>query len=586
LRFSALALDYDGTLASHDRIESPSIDALERARQAGLRLILVTGRTFFELIRVCTRIDLFDAVVAENGAVLYFPAQGTVVDEAPPPPPRLLAELDRRSIPLQIGRVIIGTAQSFESEVLAALAASAMHLDLVRNRAALMLLPAGISKGSGVRRAIGRLGLSFHDVLAIGDAENDLDLFAACGFAACPGNAVAELMTAADWTLPGENGTAIAHAIMGPILSGTLPTPRSARQRIDLGWTPRTTERVTIPAHGVNVLVQGDSISGKSWLAGGVAERLIARDYATCVIDPEGDYQALAGISGVRWMEARDGDVWKDVVDAFQREPGACVIVDLSALRHEGKRAVIQAGLAAIRELRRRVGRPHWVLLDEAHYSLHREGIPDDVAGLEEKGFWLITYRASWLRPSVLSAIDHFIFGRTTAATELAFLRSFMERGRPGSVGVVGALPDLAPPEFVLVSAAPGPDAGAVTFVAPPRLTQHVRHVGKYWDQPVADDKAFFFRGPDGRLLGTADTLRALLERLEDVDGEVLAYHASRGDLSRWLADVFLDRHLGNQVRKLEQRWSRDDVPELRQGLVRLLSTALDEGKGPGVTRP
>jgi hydroxymethylpyrimidine pyrophosphatase-like HAD family hydrolase len=36
------------------------------SRSTGLRLILVTGRTFFEPIRVCERLDLFDAVVAEN----------------------------------------------------------------------------------------------------------------------------------------------------------------------------------------------------------------------------------------------------------------------------------------------------------------------------------------------------------------------------------------------------------------------------------------------------------------------------------------------------------------------------------------
>jgi HAD superfamily hydrolase (TIGR01484 family) len=69
--FKALACDFDGTLASDDRIGPSVHDALERARKAGLRLVLVTGRTFFELTRVCDCIELFDAVVAENGAVVY-----------------------------------------------------------------------------------------------------------------------------------------------------------------------------------------------------------------------------------------------------------------------------------------------------------------------------------------------------------------------------------------------------------------------------------------------------------------------------------------------------------------------------------
>jgi len=74
--FTALACDYDGTLALEDHIGVEVLGALERGREVGLRLILVTGWTFFELVQVCERLDLFDAVVAENGGVLYFPASG------------------------------------------------------------------------------------------------------------------------------------------------------------------------------------------------------------------------------------------------------------------------------------------------------------------------------------------------------------------------------------------------------------------------------------------------------------------------------------------------------------------------------
>jgi hydroxymethylpyrimidine pyrophosphatase-like HAD family hydrolase len=575
--FRALAVDYDGSLAAHDRIAEPAVAALERARQAGLRLILVTGRTFFELTRVCARIDLFDAVVAENGAVLHDPREGTICDEAPGPAPRLLAELDRRSIPFQIGRVIIGTGRSYEAGVRAAMAAAGVHLDLVCNRAALMLLPSGISKGTGVRRVIRRQGLSFHDVLAIGDAENDLELFAACGFTACPGNAVAEVLHAADWVFPGDNGSAIASAIAGPILGGTLPAPRSARERIDLGWARATAEPVTIPAHGINVLAQGDSLSGKSWLAGGLVERLVARDYATCVIDPEGDYQGLAGVTGVTWMELEDSEKWKDVLEVFRRDPAASVVVDVSAFPHESKLGVIGDGLAALQVLRRGSGLPHWIVLDEAHYWLHRQGIPDAAAGLRDKGFWLITYKPSSVRESVLASVDLFVFGRTTASTELDSLRPFIQWPLEWSAAMTEVLRDLSPPEFLLVPAHAGAPAGAVTFVAPSRSTSQVRHVGKYSDRPVLPSEAFFFQFDDGRLAATADTLRTFLARLRDVDGEVLGHHASRGDFSRWLADVFRYRHLSSQVRKIEQRWSRRHGPPLRAALVRLIGGAVQE---------
>jgi phosphoglycolate phosphatase-like HAD superfamily hydrolase len=415
MMFKALACDYDGTLASHDRIGEEALAALARARGAGVRLVLVTGRTFFELIRVCEPLDLFDVVVAENGGVLYFPATGVMRDQAPPPPPRLLAELDRRGVPFQVGRVVVGTWRPEEPRVRGALAALGFSLEVVYNRAALMLLPPGISKGTGVAQAIRALGLSFHDVLGLGDAENDLDFFEACGWTACPINAVPELKDKADWIFPNEDGASVAQAITGPILSGLLPVARSRRHRVALGWSAETSEEVAIPERGVNVLIQGDPLSGKSWLAGVLVERLLARRYAVCVIDPEGDYHVLAPLPGVSWTEVADRAGWERALERLDHDPQACVVLDLSTLPQARKIELIEAGLERIRERRQRRGTPHWVVLDEAHYSLHREGIADQALGFEDKGFCLVTYRASGLRDSVLKAVDVFLFARTTA---------------------------------------------------------------------------------------------------------------------------------------------------------------------------
>jgi len=112
IRFQALALDYDGTLASHDHLTDPTVAALERARRTGLQLILVTGRTFFELTRVCRRLDLFDVVVAENGAVLHYPAEDAIRDEGPAPPPpealpiRGVPDADDKELPTFLRRTV------------------------------------------------------------------------------------------------------------------------------------------------------------------------------------------------------------------------------------------------------------------------------------------------------------------------------------------------------------------------------------------------------------------------------------------------------------------------------------------------
>jgi haloacid dehalogenase-like hydrolase len=454
------------------------------------------------------------------------------------------------------------------------MAEAGVELDLVRNRAALMLLPRGVSKGSGVRHALQRLGLSFHDVLAVGDAENDLELFATCGFAACPGNAVAEVARIVDWVFPGEGGEAVTRAIDGPILSGALCAPRSSRERIKLGWARTTTEPVTIPAHGVNVLVHGDSLSGKSWLAGGFVERLVTARYATCVIDPEGDYQALADVRGVTWREIGAAGDWDDVLAVLERNPAASVVADLSALPSELQAGLVRHGLVMLRRLRGLRGRPHWIVLDEAHYVLHDGGVPDEAAGLDAKGFCLVTYRPSLLRDRVLDAIDLFVFGRTTAPTELAFLRALLERRGRCDPTVLETLPELMPPDYLLASG--GGATGAVSFVAPPRATRHVRHLGKYADHPVAPPEAFVFRRHDGRAVGSANTLRSFLAELKSVDEEVLLHHASRNDFSRWIADVFLDRHLASQTRKAERRAAKDGAPLLRAALVGLLGGLIE----------
>ena len=572
--WKALACDYDGTIASNDRIGAEALAALRAARAAGLRLILVTGRTFFELLRVCETIDLFDAVVAENGGVLYFPARGVLRDHAPPPPPRLLAELDARGIPFQVGRVIVGTWRAEEARVRDTLRTLGMRMAIAYNRAAVMLLPPGISKGDGVRQAVRALGLAHHDVLALGDAENDLDLFAACGWTGCPVNAVPELKDRADFIFPGENGSGVARAIAGPILGNLLPVARSPRHRLALGWVAETAEPVEIPERGVNVLIQGDPLSGKSWLAGVLIERLLGRRYAVCVVDPEGDYQVLAPVPGVSWFETRSLQTWDHALERFDHDPAACVVLDLSTLEQERKAALIAAGFALIRERRRRAGPPHWLVLDEAHYWLGKDGVPDGALGVEDKGLCLVTYCASRLRPSVLAAVDVFLLARTAAAAQLDCLREVLARVPADTADLAAVLPGLPMGEFLLLrTELAGPRTR--TFTAAPRMTSHVRHLGKYADGRLPEARRFFFRAPDGRLVATAGSLGEFFQGVGIVGDDVLAFHAARGDFSRWLLEVFADRELGRYLAKLEGRWNRRELHDLRGALERLLGGAI-----------
>jgi hydroxymethylpyrimidine pyrophosphatase-like HAD family hydrolase len=567
----ALACDYDGTLASHDRLAPEAVRALEQARAAGLRVVLATGRTFFELTRVCDRLDLFDAVVVENGGVLYFPGPGTVHDQAPPPPPRLLAALDRRQIAYQVGRVVVGTWRAREEAVRQALADTGTALEIVHNRAALMLLPEGVTKGSGLRAAARALGLSPHDVVGVGDAENDLPLFDACGFSACPADAVAAVQARVDWVLPGENGRAVAAFIAGPLLEGRLALHRSPRRRVELGWAPATGERVTLPARGVSVLIGGDPFSGKSRLAGLLVERLVAERYAVWVLDPEGDYRPLAELGEVAWAAVATEAELAEALGPVERGPAASAVLDLSAGDHPRKVALAAAFLRRARALRAGRGLPHWIVVDEAHYLLHPQGVDPAAVEPAAPGLCLVTHRASWLTPALARAFDVLLLARTTTDEELAFLGGWLAECRDGD-RIRAVLPHLPPGEFVLVDRVAEGGPQALTFAAAPRRTRHVRHLRKYADASVPLEHRFVLRDAGGRAAGTADSLAALREALAAVPPEVLAHHVGRRDLSRWVADVFGDAALARGLRGVETRWAQGEEMDLRQALVGLIA--------------
>ena len=570
--FKVLACDFDGTLASDDRIGPSVRDALERARKAGLRLILVTGRTFFELTRVCDCIEVFDAIVAENGAVIYYPGSAMIRDQGPPVPSRLLAELDRHGIYYQVGRVIVGTARADEAGVKEALAAAGVTRDLIYNRAALMLLPAGVSKGSGLQHVLRFLGFSPHDVLALGDAENDLPLFDACGFSGCPGDSLPAVRERVDWVFPGAHGDGIAAAITEQILQDRLAVELSPRHRVPVGWVAATSEPVTIPARGVNVLIHGDPHSGKSWLAGALVERLVGARYAVCVIDPEGDYRVLARLPDVTWIEIQGPKDVDRALDGLVRAPSASAVLDLSLLPHAAKVALIERALRRIREIRRLVGRPHWVLIDEAHYSLHDEGVSADALGLEDRGFCFVTYRPSWLRERVARAVNVFILARTSGSEELGILGAALPAAVGGEGGFAETLARLPRGEFLLVQRDPNHHLSALTFVAAPRQTVHVRHLMKYIDSCVPPGREFLFRGADGRVRGTADSVQSFRRVVATTPDDVLAHHAGGGDFSRWVRDVFGDAELARQLRKIEARWQRGELADLRRAIGGLIA--------------
>lgn len=209
--YHALATDFDGTLAAAGEVDPVTLRTLEAFRDSGRRLVLVTGRRIEELLAVFARIDLFDCVVGENGALLYWPASGETELLAPPPPEQFVARLRSLAVePLAIGRAVIATLTVREQQIADAIRESGAGLEITLNRESLMVLPRGIDKASGLAAALALLGLEAGTVAAIGDAENDRSFLRLCGCAAAVANALPDLKAEADIVTTAGFGRGVA----------------------------------------------------------------------------------------------------------------------------------------------------------------------------------------------------------------------------------------------------------------------------------------------------------------------------------------------------------------------------------------
>ena len=192
MKFHVLAADYDGTLAEAGHVDAATIDALVQLRKSGRRIILVTGRLLEPLLNAFPEVAICDLVIAENGALIYNPDTREERPLVEPPPREFVEKLSERGVEVsEVGRVIVATHVPYESLVLETIRDMGLELQIVFNKGAVMVLPTGVNKASGLRTALtGELGYSRHNTVAIGDAENDEAFMRLCEDSAAVSNAL------------------------------------------------------------------------------------------------------------------------------------------------------------------------------------------------------------------------------------------------------------------------------------------------------------------------------------------------------------------------------------------------------------
>lgn len=561
MRYLAFATDYDGTLATDGHVSAETIATLARLRESGRRAILVTGRQLEELFEVFPELDLFDYVVAENGAVAYAPGTKEITLLGGPPPAEFLERLRSLGVnPIEVGQVVVATLLPNQNAVLQAIQETGLELLIVFNKNAVMVLPTGINKATGLAYALQKLGLSFHEAVGIGDAENDYSFLTSCECSVAVANAAPSILRLVDFVTKHPGGQGVVE-LVDKLIADDLSTMRGKVERnlISLGMRD-TGGASAIPPYGTSVLVAGPSGSGKSTVTAGIVERLIEKTYQVCVIDPEGDYGTLRGV--ITLGDPHHSASINEVLSILE-DPKINVNVNLLGIQLEDRPAFFGQLFPILQTLRTRTGRPHWMILDEAHHLLPLDwGHLPEVLPQKLGETVFVTVHPEHLAKPILLLVDAVIaVGPSPEET----MRSFSDasgyaltwpEGLSQKMGrAVVWFPRTGEPPFSIE-------------IIPPR-GDRIRHRRKYAEGNMRHN-SFYFRGPDDRHNIRAQNLAIFLQIAEGIDEETWLFHLYRGDYSRWFRDAVKDPYLADQTEHIERRSGLPPI-ETRNLLRRLI---------------
>ena len=561
MKFLALAVDYDGTIAFNDVMDERVRHAIADLRAKDVVVLIVTGRILSELKRVAGDLHFVDAVVAENGAVLEFTSNGYSRLLAPPVPEQIMEALRHEGIPFQAGECLIDLGAETAPNLLALLERLELPLTLCFNHNRLMVLPQAVSKATGLREALKMLRLSPHNTVAIGDAENDHVLLRAAEYGVAVAWGSEALKSTADFVLPGKDPSAVAGFLesMGGAL--LIPKTRHARRRLQLGYTDAGDD-FSIALQDGSMLIAGDAKSGKSWVTGLISEQLILFGYSLFIIDPEGDYTSLEALPGVCVYGGADPLPRPRDLLRLLRHADTSIVIDLSHTSHEEKVDYVHALLSGLILLRQQTGIPHRIVIDEAHYFLGDANVNASL-DLAHGPYILVSYRPSWMPTEVLHSAQTIIVTCESSPVEVELLRSLCSAS-PGSEDLAAwarALESLTMSEAMILPITAESLGEMCRIHLSPRLTPHARHAAKYVDIPVPVKDEFIF-WQDGQASGPrVSTLRAFTDALPSIKPSSVIMHFRQHDFSNWIRDVFGDYPLARTVLTLEDNAGALGVP-------------------------
>lgn len=535
MHFLALAVDYDGTIAENGSVPPQVCASLTTLKHSGRKLLLVTGRELQALKHHFPHLHLFDLVVAENGALLYDPVTDTEELIADPASIDLVGRLrDKGVSPLSVGRSVIATWHPWEEAVINSIRELGLELQMTFNKDAIMILPPGVNKASGVAAALRTLGICELNVVGVGDAENDHSFLSICGCAAAVSNAIDSIKASADICLSHDHGRGVCE-LVDMLLEKDAALVPIERIGIELGQTIDA-RKVWLPAESV-LLVIGNSGSGKSSYVTWLTERMVQAHQGFCVIDPEGDYLTLDDAVTVSGLIAPP-TTEESVHHLLQAQLN--VVVSALALDPPERVQLFGELLPFIQDLRRGSGRPYWLIVDEAHYMLpHCAVWPPGFLG--NMGAIIVALDFDQVCPALLDGVNVLVTLGSTARELVEQFAKRIQRRCP-------EFPERSPgPEYACLWDI-GKDKEVVLLNQLRPAQKHHRHSGKYVAGDVGARHAFHF-STLGQSASNLTEFLSLSTRLEDT---ALRDYMTAADFSKWFREVIRDDVLANKTRLVE----------------------------------
>lgn len=535
MHFLALAVDYDGTIAENGSVPPQVCASLTTLKNSGRKLLLVTGRELQALKHHFPHLDLFDLVVAENGALLYDPVTDTEELIAEPASMNLVSRLRGKGVsPLSVGRSVIATWHPWEEAVINSIRELGLELQMTFNKDAIMVLPPGVNKASGLAAALRTLGICELNVVGVGDAENDHSFLSICGCSAAVSNAIDSIKASADVCLSLDHGRGVCE-LVDMLLEKDATLVPIERIGLELGQT-LDAHKVWMPAESV-LLVIGNSGSGKSSYVTWLTERMVQAHQGFCIIDPEGDYLTLEDAVTVGGLTVPP-TTEESVHHLLQAQLN--VVVSALALDPPARIQLFGEMLPFIQDLRRVSGRPYWLIVDEAHYMLpHCAVWPPGFLG--NMGAIIVAVDFDQVCPAVLEGVNVLV---TLGSTARELVEQFAKR-------IQRRCPDF--PER-----SPGPEFAClwdlrndkeVVLLNQLRPTQkHHRHSGKYVAGDVGAWHAFRF----STLCQSASNLTEFLSLSTRLEDTALRGYMNAGDFSKWFREIIRDDVLANKTHQVE----------------------------------